>query len=414
MKDKQSWDWSTPLKENSIKELESEYNWVEEPCISADGESLAHIVNLDEAVFGICVNGKLWDGEYEKAWNLKALPDNRLAACVCQDEQWSLVIDGTPWSNQFDFIWDLRWNRDGSKVGVAFQQDMEYGMAVNDEPWEETFESMTGMTLSEQGDSAAVVQVKSMAAADVNAFSQGLFSVAKNGVPGNEHFYNIWDINFDGSGENLTWAIRFDRHSYGVAVNGACWDNRFVAVWKPIFDKDGNKVIAPVRTKGKWLVYQDDRQLWPTGYDNIWHLSLNPVTGALCAIVAPQFGKWTIAQNDTPWSLEWDGMVRQMVHSKDGTALVAVFKDKGMWGLAKNDKAFQLSCDKIFSPSVSDDGSLVAVSYEKQGKYYVNVNDQVVAGPYEFMADPVIGPANDKVLVKGIENGIYKRSVITV
>jgi hypothetical protein len=199
-----------------------------------------------------------------------------------------------------------------------------------------------------------------------------------------------------------------------VAVNGACWDNRFVAVWKPIFDKDGNKVTVPVRTKGKWFLYQDDRQLWPSGYDNIWHLELNPATGALCAIVAPQFGKWTIAQDDAPWSLEWDGMVRQIVHSKDGSALVAVFKDKGMWGVAKNDKAFQLSCDKIFSPCVSDDGSLVAVSYEKQGKYYVNVNDQVVAGPYEYMADPVIGPAKDKVLVKGIENGIYKRSVITV
>ena len=414
MKDKQSWDWSTPLKEISFRELESEYNWVEDPCISVDGESLASIVNIDEAVFGICVNGNLWEDEYEKAWSLKALPDKRLAACVCQNERWGLVIDGALWSNQFDFIWDLRWNCDGSKVSIAFQQDMEYGMAVNDEPWETMFESMTGMALSETGDAAAVVQVTSMAAADVNAFSQGLFSVAKNGVPGNEHFFNIWDINFDGSGKNLAWAIRLDRQTYGVAVNGVCWDNRFGAVWKPIFCKDGDKVAAPVRTKGKWFLYQDDRQLWPIGYDNIWHLTLNPVTGALCAIVAPKYGKWTVAQDATPWNLEWDGMVRQMVHSKDGSALVAVFKDKGMWGLAKNDKAFRLSCDKIFSPCISDDGSLVAVSYEKQGKYYVNVNDHVVAGPYEYMTDPVLGPAKDKVLVKGIEKGIYKRSIISV
>lgn len=56
----------------------------------------------------------------------------------------------------------------------------------------------------------------------------------------------------------------------------------------------------------------------------------------------------------------------------------------------------------------------MAVSYEKKGKYYVNVNDQVVVGPYEYMADPVLGSAGDKVLVKGIENGVYKRSILSL
>ena len=100
-------------------------------------------------------------------------------------------------------------------------------MAVNDEPCETTFESITGMALSETGDAAAVVLVTSTAAADVNAFSQGLFSVAKSGVPGNEHFFNIWDINYDSSGKNLTWAIRLDRQTYGVAVIHWCLADSF-------------------------------------------------------------------------------------------------------------------------------------------------------------------------------------------
>lgn len=94
MEVKQYWDWSTPFKEIAFKELESIYNWVEDPCISDDGESLASIVNLDEAIFGICVNGRLWEGEYEKAWSLKALPGNQIAALVCQDEKWGLLMDG--------------------------------------------------------------------------------------------------------------------------------------------------------------------------------------------------------------------------------------------------------------------------------------------------------------------------------
>ena len=316
MEDKQSWDWSTPLKEIAFKEWETQFNWVEDPCITPDGENIASIVNLDEAVFDICVNGEAWDNEFEKAWSLKAMPDNRIAVLTCEDEVWGVVVDKEPWSNQFDFIWDLSSNPDGSSICVAFQQDMEYGMAVNDEPWEETFENITGMTISQGQDTAGVVQVDSMAAADVTAFTKGLFSVAKNGQAMDERFVNIWDICFDATGSNLAWAVRTDRQTYGIAVNGTLWDARFGAVWKPIFCNDGNSVAAPVKIQGKWFLYQDGKVLWPDTYENIWHLALNPATDKLAAIVAPKFGKWSVAQDNAVWSLMWDGMVRGSVSFK--------------------------------------------------------------------------------------------------
>ncbi len=411
MEEKQSWDWSTQVKEIPFKEWESKYNWVEELCISPDGESIASIVNLDEMAFGICENGNLWNGEHEKAWSLKALPDNRYAVCVCQDEEWSLVVDGQPWSNQFDFIWNLNTSKDGSHIGIAFQRDMEYGMAVDNQAWEEGYENITGMTLSQTGKTAAVVQVDGMAAADVDAFAKGVFSVAKDGNPGKERFLNIWDISFDESGDRLAWAVRLDRENYGIAVDGSVWDSRFQAVWRPIFCNGGTNVVAPVRTGGKWFLYKDGSQLWPSAYENIWRLDINPKSNEIAAVVASEFGKWSIAQNDRIWSLSWDGMVRDIYHSKDGSALVAVFKDNGYWGLAVNDRAWRLSCDKLFVPSISDDGSVVAVCFEKDGQYFTAVNDNVVAGPYTYMADPVVSPDKDKVLIKGIVNGIYKRSI---
>ena len=409
MEEKQSWDWSTGSKEIPVKEWESRFNWVEEPCISPDGESVASIVNIDEMAFGICVNGELWDGEHEKAWSLKALPDNRFAACVCQDDEWGLVVDGRPWSNTFDFIWDLKTTPDGSHIGIAFQRDMEYGMAVDDRPWEDAYENITGMALSLGGTSAAVVQVDAMAAADVDTFAGGLFSVAVDGAAGKERFVNAWDICFDRTGTSHAFAVRYDRETYGIAVEDNVWESRFQAVWRPMFCNGG--LVAPVRTDGKWTVYKDDRRFWDSGYENVWRLAGNEASGDIAAIIAPAFGRWSVALNGRPWSSTWDTMVRDVCFSRSGNSLVAVFKDKGAWGLARDDRAWQSAWDKIFTPQISPDGSVVAVCAEKQGEYFTVANDRVIAGPYRFMADPVIGPDNDRILVKGIENGIYKREV---
>ena len=95
--------------------------------------------------------GALWEGEYEKAWALKAFGDRHHAAAVCQDEEWQLLVDGTPWSNTFDFVWNLQFSPNGDHLGLAYQKDMEYGMAVNDTLWEEGFENITGTVMGPGG-----------------------------------------------------------------------------------------------------------------------------------------------------------------------------------------------------------------------------------------------------------------------
>ncbi|MCG8632497.1 MAG: Tmc redox complex protein TmcD, partial [Desulfobacterales bacterium] len=341
MEEKQSWDWSTQLKEIPLKEWESRFNWVEDICISRDGESIAGIVNLDEMAFGICENGELWEGEHEKAWSLKALPDNRFAACVCVDEEWGLMVDGKAWENRFDFIWHLCATPDGAHVGLAFQNDMEYGMAVDDSLWESTYENMTGMVLGQQGRTAAVVQAEPMAAADVAAFSQGLFTVAVDGRISGERYLNAWDIAFDATGEHQAWAVRLDREQYSIAVNDTVWDNRFQAVWAPVFCDREKSVAAPVRNGGKWQLYKNDALFWTGKYENIWRLLANPANVGLAAVVAPAFGRWGVAENDIVWPVTWDTMVRDIYYSEDGNVLLAVFKDRGYWGLAKDGKPWQ-------------------------------------------------------------------------
>ena len=55
MVDSQSWDWDPGEKKISIGSWKDEYQWVEEPYVSPDGEKVAAIVNIDEGEFTVCV-----------------------------------------------------------------------------------------------------------------------------------------------------------------------------------------------------------------------------------------------------------------------------------------------------------------------------------------------------------------------
>jgi hypothetical protein len=412
MEEKQSLDWDTDLKEIPVKEWETRFNWVEEPCISPDGEQIASIVNVDDMVFGVCVNGEVWEGEYEKAWNLRALPNNKFVACICQDEEWTLAVNGKEWTNRYDFIWDLQIT--GSHIGLGFQTDGEYGMVVDDTPWDTVYPNMNGMVLGNAGSSAAVVQVESMAAADVEAFKRGVFSVALNGKAFDQTFLNAWDISLDEKSKILAWSARLTREAYTIVVNGKPWENSFQSVWKPEFADQGDSIVAPVRQGGKWRLFKDDQVFWKTGYEQLWRVKISPENNRIAAIVAPTFGKWTVAQDDRVWPISIDTMIRDLYYSQDGSCLVAALKNRGTWTLAVNGNLWDLAADKIFTPCISPDGSIVAVVIERYGSYFMAVNNQVITGAHGFMASPVISPDAQKILVKGIENGIYKRRILSL
>lgn len=197
MEENASWDWHTELKEIPVKEWHSRFNWVQAPRVSRDGECIAAIVNQDDMAFTVCVNGKVWDRGYEKAWSLTPYSDNGFAAFVARDEEWTVAVNGEEWSNWCDFIWQMMVSPDGKVLGAAFQTDSQYGVMVNDTPWETGYENLNGAVMAPDGTSAAVVQVASMAAADVDVFKNGIFSVACNGTSGDHRFLNVWDISFD-------------------------------------------------------------------------------------------------------------------------------------------------------------------------------------------------------------------------
>ena len=60
MVDSRSWDWETNEKKVSLATWKDDYQWVEEPYVSPDGEKIAAIVNVDEGEFTVCINGRAW------------------------------------------------------------------------------------------------------------------------------------------------------------------------------------------------------------------------------------------------------------------------------------------------------------------------------------------------------------------
>ena len=57
MVDINGWDWETGEKQVAMTDWKDQFNWVEEPYVSPDGEKVAAVVNIDEGEFNVCVNG---------------------------------------------------------------------------------------------------------------------------------------------------------------------------------------------------------------------------------------------------------------------------------------------------------------------------------------------------------------------
>ncbi len=139
MVDREAWSWDTGKKlVCNLRAVEDRFDQVHEWVVSADGERIAAPVLTGPDAFRVSVNDTLWEGEFEKAWNLAFAPDGRLTSLVRIDDEWTVAIDGEPWEQRWEFAWNPVFNRDGSVLALQIKDNMEYTVAVNGQPWEQT------------------------------------------------------------------------------------------------------------------------------------------------------------------------------------------------------------------------------------------------------------------------------------
>lgn len=410
----ENWDWETGEKVIAVGPWKQTYRWVEEYQVSPDGEKIAAVVNQDEGEFRICVNGKPWEGVFDKAWYLRFAPDGRLTALVSEMGEWTVAVDGSLWENKFGYVWNSLFSRDGRHIAVAFQQDMRYGMALDDVCWPSLFVNLSHASLSPDGRRAAAsVQLEALQEGQIHRFQEGTYSVADNGQPWENCFVNVWRI-AHGSDGRLAAEVRINLYEYTIAVDGQCWDKTFETVWEPVANPVTGAVVAPVRRGGQWELYQDGSRLWDGGFVQLWHQKFSASGDTLAAIVALSFGKWTVAVDGRPWPVSFGDLMTDLSISDDGVHTAALGKDGDTWRVVVDGGIWSNAFDMAWKPVFSPGGEHVAVKVEKGGGYTLAVDDHLWSETAEALFDPVFNSDGSKLLVKALQGGKYHRRVVPV
>ena len=413
---KESWDWNIGNRlVADISGLRSQYEGVHEFVSSPDGEKLAVPVAKEYPdTFGVCVNGELWEDEFEKAWQLKFAPDGRLVALVRKDDEWTVSVDGTAWEETFDFVWDLAISRDGNTIVVKAKQEPKYTIVVNGEPWEQSFLSVRDFALSDDGKKiATTVQVEQLHEADIFGFMEGTWSVAVDGEVWDQKFINVYAPRISPDNSRVGVEIRTDIAEYTICENGKPWSTVGGGIWEPCYRPDG-RLIVPIKVEGGWTLVQDDGPLWKKKYLQLWHQKVSPGGNRIAAVVAAGYGQWTIAVDDAPWRATFGDMVDAPVFSQDGSSVAAAVKNNGRWSIAVDGAPWAVAFDMVWDPVLSPDGEVTVAKVEEGGEYAVAANGKLWSPRFELLWDPVFSPDGSKLLVRGVEDGKYHRRVVSV
>jgi len=418
MNETTSWDWE--VREKCIADLgawKSRYAWVEEPYVSPDGEKIAAVIKLPgEETFSLCENGIPWESSFDRVWYLRFTPDNRLTAFVSEIGGWSLAVDGRTSENKFDFAWDTHFSADGKKIVHAAQKEGKYFAVCNDIPWPTAYESLTGLMVDDAATkTAAVVQTVPLKEAEIFKFQEGCYSVAVDGAAWNRNFVNVWDIAFSPDGRRVAAGVRTSLYDYTIAIDGVTWEKNFASVWEPQFCPCDGSVTAPVRSGGSWFLARDGELLWSNKFVQLWHHVYSPDGKKIAAIVAPRFGRWTVALEGIPWKVTFGDMVTDAIFSPDGKKIAFLGKEKEKWTVVVDQNCWG-SYDMAWRPIFSPDGEKCAAKVEKNGLYAIVVNGKPLKQEFAEVWDPVFSPDSDKILIKAIKaesnEHKYIRSVV--
>lgn len=409
------WDWEkgkrTVLPSVAPKE---EYFWQEEPYVSPDGETFAAIVRLEDESFTLRVNDAEWEERFEKAWLPRYAPDGRLTCLAMMDDEWTMAVDGELWEERFGFIWDTMFGK-GGQIYAAIQQDMRYGLVKDGEPWEELFENANEFALRGDGKkSAAVVQVKSLKQADLEGFRSGIFSLAVDGGRAwDASFMNLWSPVFDDrGGERIACQARLNHFEYTIVVNGEPWPATYNCVWAPAFDPATGALAAPVRVSGRWGMAVDAGMQWDPRYYQCWEQQWSRDGKNLWAVVAPEYGKFTVACNDKPWA-ETFPVVSELTLSSDGKRAAALACHiNADYRVVVDGKAWQGPWDMAWRPVFSPDGAHVAALVRSGDNFTYLVDNTPVGESFTQAWPPAFSPDSASVLLRGIQNNALVRMVL--
>ncbi len=423
---KMDWDKKEKMIANT-DEWKSRYAEVRPFNVSEDGEKIGAVVQNDDETFTVSINGNPWEETYEKVWSLKFTNKGKAACLVLKDNAWTVALDGFPWNEKFDYAWNLQIAPNGRSIGINIKKDDQYGVCLEDKPWAQGFADVRNLFISPDGTkSAASVAVKRLAEADIFNFQKGVWTVAVNGVPLDKNFVNVWGLAFSPDSSHVAAETRINLYDYAIVVDGNMWPQTYKCVCEPCFTAKNN-VIAPVKIAQGWTLALDGKPIWKT-FIQVWPPKFSPDGQKIAAVVASEFGRWTIAVDGSAWKQTFSDTVLDPVFYPDGKRVAAIAKESkdptnmgsslhsiegnDRWTIVVDGIPWNQDFDMIWDPVFSPDGSTVAVKAEINGKYCIAVNGKAGKKMFDALWSPVFSPRGDKILVRCIKGGKYYRHVV--
>ncbi|MGL1864147.1 MAG: WD40 repeat domain-containing protein [Pseudodesulfovibrio sp.] len=410
------WDWEVGQKTvvTSISPLKG-HEWQEEPYVSPDGETMAAVVNLGDGEFSVRTNDTIWETPFEKVWYPRFSPDGRLTALCQQEMEWALGVDGELVGDTCEYVWETKFSASGSTIATMAKSEERYGVSLNGVLWENLYANANQYSISNNGvHTVAVVQVTPLGQADIAGFKKGIYSLAIDGDTWAGKYLNLWTPTFDNRGLRVAAQARTDVHKYTIVVDDEPWPNTFTQVWTPIFHPEGQYVAAPVRVAGKWGVARDGALLWKARYVQCMKLQFSADGNRLWGIVAPKYGRFTVACNDKPWSSTFP-VVTDLVLSPNGQrAGVIASNNNAQFRIVVDDTAWHGTWDMAWPVAFSSDNKHVAALVEKGGQFHILVNGNSYERSFDRAWPPVFSEDGSKVLIRAIDNNSYVRIVADV
>ena len=305
---------------------EKGYEYIWDTKFSDDGRVITALTKQDD-VYGITVNGKTW----ECTTPLKSIAshvvssDGKKVAAIAQTVPlaegdiegfmkgtWSVVVNGTPWDDNFVNLYGLSVSSDSKHVAAEYRASItEYGILVNGTPWDKTFGCTWEPVFHPTRSDIVTAPVR----------QGGQWFLATNGnIAWDCGFTNLVYQTYSSEGQKIAATVATSLGKWTVAVDGSPWSTTFgECVLRPYFSPNNTRVIAIAKDSGHWLLVADGTVLGET-FDNIWPPVFTPDDNEILCKVEKN-GKYAIAINGQIRGNSYETLWNPILHP-DGTKVL--------------------------------------------------------------------------------------------
>jgi hypothetical protein len=264
-----------------------------------------------------------------------------IAVNVRRGSQWTVAVNGKPWSNWFDQLYEYAVINNGVAIGVKIGD--KWTIAVDGVPWRQRFDSVVGYNIFPNGSVIAEV------------IADGRDIIVRDGIEDSRLPLPRF-IRMNETGK-IAWFTPFpDRATVTVG---------FTSTWKSTFPKilgiavafKSGKVVAQAIANGKTTAVIDDVP-WAHWYDS--DTAGVGICNSSVYLRENRNGLWTFVVNDKSWTNWFDEL--GSIGCEESGAISAAVKKNNRWSIIRGGKLVTDWFADLRAWTISQDGTYLAAA----------------------------------------------------